>query len=440
MYYPRRTILAGLSLAAAALMSINFAGSAMAQDLPYGLKSGKPYAGTKLTYLAPVAGQYSGHEERVQEFTDLTGIEVEFEFVPFKNLFEKVVSVKVGGDAEPDLINYLDSWGPGLKDLFVPLDPMMKADNVTMERYFQAHQMGATYDDSVYGLPLRGHAQLLFYRKDLLAKHGLAVPTTWDELAAAAKVIKAKEGIGIAMYYNPKGAQPVSVWTNILWSNGGELFKDGKIAFNSPEGVEALRYFTDLELSGDVNSTGAKSFDQYDGSLSMGAGKSAFYLGWWWHYGSRILGKNTTLTADQVGFTGMPAFKSGDAVTFAISMPTAINANSKQKEAAWEFLKWVSNPDLEKQNVTDKSKRNVIVAVHRDNLVDSEVNAANQGLQQMAAGSLQNSRIFPQLAVWPEVMQTIANAISEVVSEGADPQEALDEAAEKAQKLIDRDS
>ena len=435
----RRTFLAGVSIAIVGLWALGSISSASAQSLPHNLKPGKPYAGTKLTYLAPVAGQYSGHEDRIKEFTDLTGIEVEFEFVPFKNLQEKILSVKVGGDARPDLINYLDSWGPGLKDMFSPLDKRLGADGISMDRYFAAHKMGATYGGTTYGLPIRGHAQLLFYRKDLLEKHGQPVPKTWDELAAVAKIIKEKEGIGIGAYYNPKGAQPVSVWTNILWSNGGDLFKDGKVIFNSSAGVEALKFFAELETKHKVNSAGAKSFDQYDGSLSMGAGKSAFYLGWWWHYGSRILGKNTTLKAEQVGFTRMPAFKGGKAITFAISMPTAINARSKQQDAAWEFLKWVSNPKLEKVNVTDKSKYNVIVAVHRTNLADPEVNAANQGLQRMAAGSLENSRIFPQLAVWPEVMQLIANAISEVVGGDADPKAALDKAAVKAQKLIDRD-
>ena len=240
------------------------------------------------------------------------------------------------------------------------------------------------------------------------------------------------------MYYTPKNAQNATVWMNILWSNGGELFEDGKVTFNSPEGVEALQFYVDLENKHQVNSEGAKSFDQNEGSLSMSAGNSAFYMGWWWHYGSRILGKNTTLTADQVGFAPMPTFGDGEATTFAMSMPTAINANSSKQEAAWEFLKWVSNPDLEKRNVVEKENRNAIVALHRTNLNDDEVNAANSGIQAAAAGSLENSRIFPQLAVWPEVMQVLANAISEAVSNGADPKTVLDEAAEKAQKLIDR--
>ena len=409
-----------------------------ADPLPYGLKPGKPYAGTKLTYLAPVAGQYEGHEARLKEFTDLTGIEVEFEFIPFRNLLEKILAIKVAGDAQPDLINYKDDWGPGLKDLFVPIDQMMSADRITLDRYYPAHQLGVTYGDKVYGLPLRGHAQLMFYRKDLLKKHGLSVPKTWDELAATAKVIKDKEGIGIGMYYSPKAAQNVAVWMNILWSNGGELFRGGKVTFNSPEAVEALQYYVALENELKVNSEGAKSFEQYDGSLSMGAGQSAFFMGWWWHYGSRILGKNTKLEPEQVGFAALPAFGGGKATTFAMSMPTAINAHSRKQEAAWEFLKWVSNPDLEKRNVIEKEKRNVIVALHKTNLMDKEVNAANQGLQRAAAGSLENSRIFPQLAVWPEVMQVLANAISDAVSNGADPKKALDAAAKQAQKLVDR--
>ena len=412
--------------------------TASAADLPYGLKPGKPYAGTKLTYLAPVATQYAGHEARIKEFIDLTGIEVEFEFIPFRNLLEKILAIKVAGDAAPDLINYKDDWGPAIKDMLIPIDKNMAADGLSLDRYFKAHQLGVTYDGKVYGLPLRGHAQLLFYRKDLLKKHGLEVPVTWQDLIKVAKVIKEKEGIGIGMYYTPKAAQNVAVWMNILWSSGGELFKDGKVVFNSPEAVKALQLYVDLENKHKVNSEGAKSFEQYDGSLSMAAGKSAFFMGWWWHYGSRILGKTSKLKAEQVGFAPMPAIGTGKPATFAMSMPTAINAKSKKQAAAWEFLKWVSNPDLEKRNVVEKEKRNAMVALHRKNLADADVNAANQGIHKAAAGSLDNSRIFPQLAIWPEVMQVLANAISSAVGEGADPKKVLDEAAKKAQKLVDR--
>jgi len=433
----RRTI---FKTAAAAAFSLSAATlPALADELPYGLTPGKPYAGTTVTYLAPVAGQYDGHAARVQEFTDMTGIEVEFEFIPFKNLQERILSHKVAGDSEPDLINYMDSWGPALKDMFLPLDDMLSESGISMEdRYFSAHQQGSTYDDIVYGLPLRGHAQLLFYRADLLEKHNLPVPTTWQELVEVATVIKREEGLGIASYYSNKNGQNVSVFINLLWSNGGDLIRDGKAVFNSPEAVEALQFFSDLENKYDVNSEGAKGFDQYDGSLSVAAGKSAFYMGWWWHYGARILGKNTTLKPEQIGFTGMPAFGGAEPITFAMSMPTSINVESDNQEAAWEFLKWVSNADLEKLNVTDKSERNVIVALHRENLVDDDVNAANRGLQAAAAASLGSSRIFPQLDVWPEIAQLIANAVSDVVTNGTDPQEALDAAVEQAQKFLDR--
>ncbi len=435
MTWSRREILRSVS-AVALFASIATAANATEPD--YGLKPGKPYAGTKLTYLAPVASQYSGHEARAAEFTKLTGIEVEFEFIPFKTLLEKILAIKIGGDSDPDLINYMDAWGPGLRDLFVPLDEQMAQDGVSMDRYFLAHQQGATYDGKVYGLPLRGHAQLLFYRKDLLEKHGLKVPEAWDELVAAAKLIKEKEGLGLANYYSPKNQQNIFTWVNLLWSNGGELIQDGKLVFNSPAGVEALKFYADLELEHEINTEGALSFTPYDASLSVAAGKSAFFMGWWWHYGSRILGKNTTLDPGQIGFTGVPAFGGENAVTFAMSMPTGINVNSANREAAWEFLKWVSNPDLEKRNVTEKQDRNVIVALHKQNLGDEEVNAANRGLHSAAAKSLGNSRVWPQVDVWPEIMQLIANAISDVASNGADPQEALDHAAEQGQKLLDR--
>ena len=69
MQTTRRTLISTL-LTGAMIAGLGATLANAADPLPYGLKAGKPYAGTKLTYLAPVAGQYEGHEARVKEFTD----------------------------------------------------------------------------------------------------------------------------------------------------------------------------------------------------------------------------------------------------------------------------------------------------------------------------------------------------------------------------------
>ena len=55
----------------------------------------------------------------------------------------------------------------------------------------------------------------------------------------------------------------------------------------------------------------------------------------------------------KVAFAGLPAYQ-GRSVSYAISMPFSISKHSKNQEAAWEFLKWLSNPKMDKANATER--------------------------------------------------------------------------------------
>ena len=99
---------AAAGLLAAALLAAGSAASA-AGDLPYGLEGGKPFAGTKLNILSVVTPQFERFMLRDGEFTELTGIETEWTFIPFTSLQEKVASVGVAADGSFDVVNYLDN-------------------------------------------------------------------------------------------------------------------------------------------------------------------------------------------------------------------------------------------------------------------------------------------------------------------------------------------
>ena len=106
--------------------------------LPYGLKSGKPYAGTTLNILSVVTPQFKAYELRDEEFESLTGISVNWTHIPFVSLQEKVASVGVAADGNFDVVNYLDSWGPANAYWLQPIDEWLEQDGISMDRYPEA--------------------------------------------------------------------------------------------------------------------------------------------------------------------------------------------------------------------------------------------------------------------------------------------------------------
>jgi multiple sugar transport system substrate-binding protein len=63
-----------------------------------------------------------------------------------------------------------------------------------MARYLPAYREANIVDGKVIALPYFADAQFLYYRKDLLEKHGVQPPTSWEELIEGARKVLAAEG------------------------------------------------------------------------------------------------------------------------------------------------------------------------------------------------------------------------------------------------------
>ena len=434
---------AATGLLAAGLLAVG-TGPSIAGDLPYGLKDGKPHAGTTLNILSVVTPQFEGLMLRDGEFTELTGIETEWTFIPFTSLQEKVASVGVAADGGFDVVNYLDSWGPPNSHWLVGIDDMMAEDGISMDRYPAAFAKSAQFEGRTIGFPLRAHAQLMFYRTDVLAEIGMEPARTWDDVVAIADAIRAK-GLDIeplALYFHNDGnRQNLFIWLNFLWAAGADVF-DGNTCpiWASEEGLAATEDYIALHTVHKATNPSSISFVEQDARQSFQQGKSAMIPVWWWAYSPFINPKASVLKKEQVGFAGMPAYQ-GRTVTYAISMPFSISKYSKHQGAAWEFMKWLSNPALEKKNATERevAGKPIInnVVTHAANLQDADVNAANDMIQQAAWESLKESDIMPQIAEWPEIGDILSAAITRAAA-GGDTRTLMTEAAKQARKTLRR--
>ena len=415
-----------------------------ADKMPYGLKAGMPYKGTKLTFLVHNAAQSFAQSKRVGEFTELTGIEVEFLMVPYPSLREKITADAVAGTGDIDLYCFLDGWGPSMTGFLTPLNDYLKADGIDLgAKLPPAYIKGGTYEGVTYGIPTRGHPQLLLYRTDLFEQAGVTPPKTWKELIAASKAIKEKTGKeGIAMYYGKgNSGQNLFVWYAFLKSAGAEIFDDKMMpAFNSPAGIEATQYYVDLLLKYNAAAPGSKAFKEYEASQAVAQDNAAMVIVWWWHYGVLTNPeKAKEVVTKNISFAPVPAWEGKGKATLALSMPVGIAQASKKQDAAWEFLKWLTNPDLEKANFLDKSdpKTRTIVVVQKDNLIDPEINKVSNGMHAAAAESLAVSDTLPMIPEWPEVMSSLEVAISNIAG-GADTKTEMDKAAKEVTGIMKR--
>jgi len=153
----------------------------------------------------------------------------------------------VATNSTPDILNlntFSDYAAAGL--LYKATDIF---DSKKMADFVPAFVENSKYNGEAYAVPDLASARMFFYNKQVLYSSGVSkVPTTWDEVTAAAKKIKAKypKIYPIAIPLGPEEAQgEFQIWAG---GNGGRYFDSAakKWVINSQANVDTLKYLTSL--------------------------------------------------------------------------------------------------------------------------------------------------------------------------------------------------
>ncbi|MFK8083432.1 MAG: ABC transporter substrate-binding protein [Granulosicoccus sp.] len=418
---------------ALAVASVLFASQAIAWEAT----PGKPYDGQTLKALIVKSSQFEAHEARMAAFEEATGIDVQIDYVPFPNMREALTAEMIGGTGGYDIVSVMDQWVGSLDNLLEPIDDGIAAQGVDLADFPPAHMRHGYLNDELVGLPVRGHVQLLFYRKDLLDKADVEPPTTWDEVVTAGKAIQdSTEASAIALPYGKLSGQNLMVWINLLWGHGGDLFDtDGNPVFNSDAGVMATQQYVDLLLKDKIVPAGSAAFVEQDAVNSFKQGNSAMLPLWWWVRSQLTDPEQSKVTDEQLGFTSLPSVGEADRTTFTNTWIFGVTEESRNKDAAVEYLGWLTDPALERDVLLDENLSEV-VAVHFSNLRDPDVNARWGGMHQAAADALATAPGMEFGADWPRISEVLETAISSLASgEQSDIQAALDTTADEIKRI-----
>ncbi len=172
----------------------------------------------------------------------------------------------------------------------------------------------------------------------------MAEPTadwTWEDLKAAAKTITEKtSALGFSFQMKP---DPYD-FEMYLWSNGSAYCdQDGKLEgnLNSEKSQEVFQMFQDMEKEGYAIASEKSGTDEFR------SGAVAMYV-----YGSWAI---SSLKEDQLnyGVTTIPAFANAgkDSVSILSSSGISMSKDSKNKDAAWEFIKFWTNEEANKERI-----------------------------------------------------------------------------------------
>jgi len=284
----------------------------------------------------------------IPEFEKKTGIQVEMESYEENQLTQKLTVEFTSRASTADVfmtrplqegrLFYKNNW-------YHKLNQYLSAPGWDWEDYPKSTVEAVTLNGDIYAIPIVTEWKTLFYRKDLFAKAGLKVPTTLEELEEAARRLhNPAEGIYGIVSRGQRGAA-VTQFSSYLYSFGGDFIKDGKCVIDSPEAIKAFEFYG--RILHNYGPPGVTNMHWPQAQALFASGKVAM----WTDasvFTAAVTDPEKSVVADQVGIAPFPAGPAGAKPFQVVPWAIGIAAQSKQKEAALEFLKWATSEEVAK--------------------------------------------------------------------------------------------
>ena len=362
-------------------------------------------------------------EEFKKEHPD---VEVKFERQQWTGIVEKLTTSLSGKNA-PDVIELGNTQAQTFEAAGALVDLTDQKEALGGDDLVQSLTEAGTYDDRFYGVPYYGGARVVVYRKDLLEKSGLAVPTTMDEFIEAGIKLKADNAATPSfsgIYY------PGKYWYAALpfiWEKGGDIAeKDGdewKGMLSSPESVEGL---TLVKKIMDEASGAPKDGDETKDYIAFCNNEVAMLMGPGWKIGEITNEKDGCPDmADKIGAFALPGETAGEtAPAFLGGSVLAVPSKSQHQDLALDLLEILAGEKYQ----AELAKTGLLPG--RKSLL-TEV-GGDEGTKAQAIAA-ENSRFVPSSEHWaaveastilPDMLVAIAKG-GDVEAEAAKADEAL---------------
>ncbi|CAM3786767.1 ABC transporter substrate-binding protein [Mesobacillus zeae] len=384
----------------------------------------------KITFWAPFSGADGPRMKNIVQSYNKSQAkyQVDLQIVPQTDYYKTVDLAFSGQKNGPDVMimhndqitNYVD------KNLLKDLSDTISKTGMKAEDYSQTAWEAGTIEGKQYSIPLDIHPLVLYYNKDMFKAAGLdpeKPPTNREEFVKAAKAMTddSKDQYG---YVVPTLWPNQFIYPTVFFQNGGELLKDGKPNYNSPEGVEALTFLSDLVAKEKVSPANV----QQDGEVTLFLqGKNGMQLNGPW------MMEQWDKAGINYGVAEVPMLGTKTKAVYAnghnFVLPATVK-DSKKLEGVSDFLKYVAENTMEwaKSGQAPASK-----AIYEKN---EDFKKMNQ--QPKVAAEFEYAKFAPRIANWGQVSEPLWSEVNLALLGKKDPQKALDDATKKAEQILNK--
>ncbi|MCC6179342.1 MAG: sugar ABC transporter substrate-binding protein [Chloroflexi bacterium] len=314
--------------------------------------------------------------------------------------------------------------------IVVPLDDMV-SKSYDLDDFLKLARGIGTMKGKLYGIAIMIEERMLSYRKDLFEAASLKVPTTVDEMTAAAEKLtnKEKNQFGFSQR-NRAGGSSGYDWMGWLYGYGGLVFdKDYKTHLNDPEAKAALDAFLKIEKFGSPASN--KSYGEIVKELQTGVAAMANDVT---IITPLLEDPKQSQFAGKFGYAVAPAGPKGPRPETSAHL-LAISSLSKQKEPAWQFVEWMTSKENAKPWIFAGG------AAFRESMYKDQEILAKYPQYTMFKEILDkgNPDYVPRVKPSSEILTKVSDEINAAVVGVKDSTQALKDADQNVNAILKRD-
>lgn len=355
-------------------------------------------------------------------------INVELNFVSYESLEQKILTSASAGGYDVALIDA--PWTAKFAKAGIVKNVTDKLSDEARNQIFKGALDAVSYEGKLYGMPWLNDTKYLFYNKKMLKEAGFEqAPKTWDELLNQAKVIKEKGIVEYPMAWSWAQAEAlVCDYTSLAQAFGGDMIAaDGTPQITKEENKKALDFMVKSIKEGLTNPSSTEFLEE-DVRGMFSSGQAAFALNWTYMYNLAKDEKESSVV-QEVGIAVSPG--QGDIVSASVNggMGLAITEGSKNVDAAWKYIEYLSSKDVQKQYAKNA------LPIWKGLYDDQEVIDTNPEVVNASKVQYEYLANRPQVAWYGELSTTLQVEIQQALLGEKSVDEALEAVQVKAEEL-----
>ncbi|MEU2251432.1 extracellular solute-binding protein [Streptomyces sp. NPDC019224] len=255
-----------------------------------------------------------------------------------------------GGSPQPDVYLGDTTWPVqfGHSSLALPVETLLPRD--FWDAYPAALRSSSSYRGSVYAVPFFTDSTYLYYRKDLLAKHGLRVPRSWEELLRTSRVVQQSGDTQAGFLWQAAVTESLTANVTEFLADAGATVLDeqGRAALSGAAAERAFSLMAEFTARRVTPRTVA-TYQESDSQAAFVDGRGLFLRNWSYAW---VNASNPTAShvSGKIGVVPRPGFEGTgrQGISCAGGWSNFVNPSSQALGAAMEFARFCAGEEVQR--------------------------------------------------------------------------------------------